>query len=189
VQREAFFHAVWRQNKTVPLLIGALLLLNVVVYFFMETVIRPQVADLERRYIENQALLREGKTGGGAETPWSTYVRLQDEMKTFQSAIPPREKFTSLIEEVFSMARKSGLSIDSVQYKPEKKEGRALLQYDLSFSVAGDYGRIKKFVNLIEQSKRLIAIEEVTLTGDAGAGTGGVSLRIRISTYFRTGAS
>lgn len=187
--RESYISAAWRQNKFLPLVACALFLLNIAVFFFLETALFPEIDLLERQYIEQQALLREGKRGGGgSELPWRAYSRASSEMAVFYQAIPHRENFTNLIREIFSLAEKSGLAIDMVDYRPEKVKERDILLYSLNFSVVGDYGQIKKFIHRIEQSKRLIMIDEVGLKGESGGG-GSVSLHIRLSTLFRTGES
>lgn len=178
--------AAWRLNRTVPLLIAALLLLNMAAYAVLAYLEAPRIDTLERRYIERQALVREARQAGAAiATPQRTFLRGRQDLEVFREAIPPRSAFTDLIGEVFSLASEAGLAIDRIGYDPEEDTGRNLLRYGLQFTVTGRYGELKRFVYALEQSERLIAIEELTLRSGEAQG-GEVALAVRLSTYFTT---
>lgn len=183
--RESIFLAAWRLNKTVPLLIGGLLLLNVAAYALMTYVVAPGIDNLERRYIERQSSVRQVRqTGAATGSPQEIYQRGVEDLEKYREAIPSRAEFTALIGEIFSLAQRAGLSIDRVGYDPNEIPERGLLRYALNFSLGGDYGQVKRFVYSLEQSERLIIIEELSLRGGETA-QGDVDLRIRLSTYFR----
>ena len=186
--RESILLAAWRLNRRIPLFIGALILLNVLAYAIIFYVVTPRLNGLERLYIERQAQVREarlGRDGASAENPREIFRRGEEDLGKFRAALPSRTEFTALIGEVYSLAGEAGLSIDRIGFDPEEITGRALLRYTLNFSVGGDYGQIKKFVYSLEQSDRLIAIEELSLSGGKSE-EGEVSLRVRLSTYFKT---
>lgn len=183
---ESLFRAVWRTNRVAPLCILALLVLNVLLYGFVTRVVIPGVDNLERRYINTQTQVRElRQTGDAQETPQQVFARGTEDLKKFWAAVPSRKEFTALIGELFTLAEKARLGINQVSYTPEENPERGILTYRLQFSVAGDYGQIKKFVYLLEQSRRLIIIDELSLStarGDAGQE---VSLRIGLTTFFK----
>ncbi|MEJ2699546.1 MAG: type 4a pilus biogenesis protein PilO, partial [Desulfuromonadales bacterium] len=70
-----------------------------------------------------------------------------------------------------------------------KEEEKGLLSDALSFTVTGKYEQVKKFIFSLEQSKRLIALEQISLSGGEQSGKEQVSLHLKLSTYFRTEAS
>ncbi len=184
---ESLLAAAWRVSRVWPLLIGLLLLLNIGLYAWVSYRLSPQVSDLESQFIEAQAKARQGAQGrGGAASPWKQFESAAEDLQTFRAAIPDKNEFTGLIEEVFTLAGKAGLSIDRIGYSPANDEGRNLLRYALSFSVAGDYGQIKKFIASLEQSPRIIAIEEVSLSGGDRQEGAAVGLRLRLATYFKS---
>jgi type IV pilus assembly protein PilO len=189
--RESILLTAWRLNRRIPILIVGLILLNIAAYVVMSNVVAPRLDALERRYIERQSQVREvrltGQTGAAAGSPREIYRRGVEDLGQFRTAIPPRTEFTALIGEIFSLAGKAGLSIDRIGYDPKEVAGQELLRYTLDFSVSGDYGQIKRFVYSLEQSDRLIAIEELSLSGGEGKSKeGDVNLRVRLTTYFKT---
>lgn len=186
--RESILLAAWRLNRRIPLLIGGLILLNILLYAAISYVVTPRLNALERLYIERQTQVREARSGGNgvsAENPREIFRRGEEDLGTFRAEVPSRSEFTALIGEIYSLAGEAGLSIDRIAYDPEEIPGRALLRYTLNFSVGGDYGQIKRFVYSLEQSDRLIALEELSLSGGK-AEEGEVNLRVRLSTYFKT---
>lgn len=180
--------AIWRTNRTFPLIMAALLVANILLFLGLSRMYSPRVEELERRYLAAQgeaheAALRRERMA----TPQGRFQKNQEDLQTFRAAIPPRGEFSELVREIFSLADGAGLVIERVSYEPQA-EGN-LLRYSLSFSVTGDYGQIKKFIHSLEQSPRMIAIEELALSGKEAAEGGGVSLRVRLATYFKSQAS
>lgn len=185
---ESFFRAAWRLNKVFPVLLGVLLALNVVIFGLLTYVESPQVDRLERRAIEQQARLRQARqVGEKAATPQALYRKGRKDLRKFQNAIPLRTDFTTLIKELFSLAKGAGLDINRITYEPKEEPKQGMLRYALVFSVSGQYGQIKKFIFSLEQSKRLIAIEKLSLNSGRDSEGEKVSLSLRLSTYFRTG--
>jgi type IV pilus assembly protein PilO len=183
---ERFITAVWRANKVCPVLIAILLLLNVAAYLIIAHVFEPRAEALQRTIIKKQSLLREVRQKGGiTAAPREVYRQGQMDFEKFRAGIPHKTDFTSLIGEIFSLADKAKLSIDQIAYDPKEIVESDLLQYILVFSVTGDYGRIKKFIYSLEQSPRIIAIDDISLSGDGEPEKKDVGLRIRLSTYFK----
>jgi type IV pilus assembly protein PilO len=180
--------AAWQRDKKLPVVVVFLLLLNVGAFVGMKYYVSPQVETLEREYIERQADLRQGRTVGRTpDEPQDELWVARDDLQTFWQAIPSRTEFTVLIGELFTLSEEAGLEIDQISYKPEPVEGHELLRYGLSFSVGGDYSQVKRFVHSLEQSERLVAIEDLSLSGSDDQGRQEVRLNLRLSTLFRTG--
>jgi len=183
---ESLFRAAWRTSRVAPLCILVLLVLNVLLYGFVTRVVIPGVDNLERRFIHTQTQVRELRQEGDVqETPQQVFARGTEDLDKFWAAVPSKKEFSALIGELFSLADKAGLGINQVSYTPEENPERGLLTYGLQFSVAGNYGQIKKFVYLLEQSRRLIIIDELSLSTTRGEGRQEVSLRIRLTTFFK----
>ncbi len=184
--------AIWRTNRIFPVSIFTLFLLNIGIFLGLTYYVTPGVEMLERQYLRRQATVRqEMQAREAAETPLKIYRRGKEDLTSFYEAVPSRERFTSLIKEIFSLAGNAGLNIEQISYSPEALNDGKLLQYTLGFSIAGDYRQIKKFIFSLEQSRRIIAIEGLSLTGrrDSKKNSESVNLTIRLSTFFRTDVS
>lgn len=189
--RESLLVAAWRFNRRYPLTILGLLLLNLVVYVLMVYLVTPWLGELERRFIEQQAQVRQTQKGLAAlATPQSLFRQGQADLQSFRQEVPLRREFPALMSDLYLLAQKAGLDIERITYDPKIVTEAALLRYSLVFSVAGEYGQVKTFVHSLEQSSRLIAIEEIALSsGENDQGDRSVLLRLRLSTYFKADPS
>jgi type IV pilus assembly protein PilO len=181
--RESVFQAAWRLNRSFPLAIAALLLLNGAAFVLLNYFLSPRLDDLERRYIEQQAQLRQGRQAG--RTPLETFRQGEADMAQFAAAIPPKAEFPALIGELYSLAESAGLEINQIGYDHKELPEQGLLRYALGFAVRGDYGQVKQFIFSLEQAPRLMAIEDVSLSGGGAPGAEQVALQLRLTTYFR----
>jgi type IV pilus assembly protein PilO len=176
-----FLLTVWRTNRWLPLFLLAWLLVNIGFYFWLFQVFSPQVEAQERQLL----LLQSEQRQGGADRG-EALKSVHDDLQVFRQIIPDKSGLTALVQEIFSVAAKAGLSIERVSYQPKEMAEQGLLHYGLNFSVTGDYGQLKKFIFSLEQSPRLLIIEEISLTGAEGSI---VNLNIRLLTYFRADLS
>jgi type IV pilus assembly protein PilO len=173
--------AAWRTNRWLPLLLLIWFLFNLGMYWWISQVFAPQVEEQERQLLRQQNDQRHQGAQGG-----EVLRSVRDDLRTFRQAIPGKSGLTALVQEVFALAADAGLSIERVAYQPKEVAEYGLLHYGLTFSVSGDYGQIKRFIFSLEQSSRLLLIEEISLTGAASAN---VNLNIRLLTYFRVDIS
>lgn len=189
--RESLLIAAWRFNRKYPLTILGLLLLNVVVYLLLVYLVSPWVEGLERRYIEQQSRVRQTQQGLAAlATPQSIFRQGQIDLQTFADQVPLRSEFPALMSDLYLLARKAGLDIDRITYDPKIVTEAGLLRYSLVFTLAGDYSQVKLFVHSLEQSSRLIGIDEIALSsGEDEAGKRSVLLRVRLTTFFKADPS
>lgn len=76
-----------------------------------------------------------------------------------------------------------------MSYQPELDPETGFLLYGLSFSVDGRYAEIKKFIHLLENSSRIILIDNISLSDKSGKSghPEKVSLQIKLRSYFREG--
>jgi type IV pilus assembly protein PilO len=186
---ESLIAAAWRESRIWPILLAALLLLNIGLYAWITYAFSPEIEALERQFIEARGKAKSAGRQNGVASPRELFEQAGSDLHTFRQAIPARSEFTGLIEEVFSLAGQAGLRIDNIGYIPEIDKEAELLRYGLNFSVAGDYGQIKEFIASLEQSSRIIAIEEISLSGGERQEGAKVNLRIRLATYFKAEGS
>jgi Tfp pilus assembly protein PilO len=189
--RESLLVAAWRFNRSYPLTIGGLLLVNLGVYLLLVYLVSPWLEGLERRYIEQQSRVRQTQQGLAAlATPQSIFRQGQIDLQTFGDLVPVRGEFPELMSELYQHARQAGLDIDRITYDPKIETEAGLLRYSLVFTLAGDYSQVKLLVHALEQSQRLIGIDEIALSsGENEAGKTSVLLRLRLTTYFKADPS
>lgn len=184
----SLFLAAWQADKKLPLVIALLLLVNLGSFVALRYYLSPQVEHLERAYIERQAEIRKGHADERSpQEPQDDLWSAKEDLQTFWQTIPVRSELTVLIGELFLLADEAELEINQINYDPKEVEGRPLLRYGLNFSVSGDYAQVKRFVYSLEQSERLIAIENVALTSTGDEEQAQVGLSLKLSTLFRMG--
>ena len=185
MSREHLILTAWKQNKLWPSLLMVLLLANVALFVVGNQVIAPKVMRLEEQLVKNQAEARLARQQGtNAATPENILTRGRQDLQSFREAIPGKETFSELIGDVSLLANRAGLEIDQITYAPEEKPEEKLLVYSLSFTVSGSYRQLKKFIHSLEHSPRLIAIQELSLSGSSEKQQEGVRMQIRLSTHF-----
>jgi type IV pilus assembly protein PilO len=178
---------LWKSQRGLLLLLGTLLALNLLLFVVLEQWIVPQVAEQESRFLQRQTEVRQlmRKQGRTAITPEQLYVLTSQDTVKFQQAVPDYQDFTGLIEELLILSNRAGLDITRISYSSEELKKSPLLKLSLNFNVVGDYKQLKKFINSLEQSVRLITIKQISLQG---ANDDGVNLRLSLETFFRTGS-
>lgn len=184
MEREPIWLAAWRLNRLLPILIGGLLLLTAGSYLFLQLHSLPRRDALERELIDLQSRTRQGRQNAALKTPAETYRQAMADLQSFRAAIPTKNEFPQLLDEIFTLAGKAGLAIDQISYQPKEIAEQGLLRYGLAFTVRGSYGQIKRFVHSLEQSERLLVIDSLTLSGSPEAGAATVDLRLQMATFF-----
>ncbi|MDX9708947.1 MAG: type 4a pilus biogenesis protein PilO [Trichloromonas sp.] len=183
----SLLRAAWRMNKTVPVLLLLLLLIDLGAWAGLRLRLEPRLQALEQTYLQRQEEVRRQQKEGRAPRPEEDGLILaEQDLATFRQAIPPRAELSGLLGELFTLADEAGLRIDQIGYDPQALEGRPFLRYSLRFSVSGSYLQVKRFVHALEESPRLIALESLTLSGTDDPDRGDVTLNIKLSTLFRT---
>jgi Tfp pilus assembly protein PilO len=106
--------------------------------------------------------------------------RLYDERFSTRSA-----RLTRVHAEFRQLARTAGLDPRSITYAEEEIEDFGLIKRTFSFSVAGTYVELRRFINLLELSESFLTLEEVTLAGEESEEAGPeLRMRLAISTLF-----
>lgn len=180
--RESMLQAAWRMNRKIPLLLAGLLVLNLLIYFVPLRIVARQADEVQRDYILLQAA--ERNPSRSQLSPAELYAQDVKGLRRFKAAIPDQKELSGLVDELSRLSEKSGLVIKSVNYDADTDKELKLLHYKISFQVDGNYTQVKKLVQLIEQSKRLMVIDALAL--DSASAKDNVSLRLQLTTYFRT---
>ncbi len=182
MMRDSFLKTAWRANRSFPLLLLGLLLLNLMLYCLVQFWGEPEVLRLDRVHVSEQTRLQSQKqqSAEGKQTA-SELERLIRDMRAFKERIPQRARFSDLLQELFTLSSESGLEISQVKFDPKELPELDLLRYSLSYSVSGSYEQLKLFINALESSDRFMPIDTLSLRA---AGRNGIVLNLSMTTYF-----
>jgi Tfp pilus assembly protein PilO len=100
--------------------------------------------------------------------------------------IPSR--FSDISQHLDKLRQENGVDIPSIHYSPDKAEKTDLpdvQRISIDTTVTGDYAKVAKFINAMEQDHLVFIITQVQLTGrDAGT----VSLQIKFDAFLKEAA-
>ena len=186
--RSALLKVVWEQNRGILVVLALLLLACGGLYLAEDRFV---ARDLEQLRLEQATLQRQlrqlqqrvSKDG----MPLSASELIAKDLDDFNAKIPSKTKFADFIGDLFAWADRVDLGIRQVSYQPKVEPEAGLLKYGLSFSVQGDYGQLKRFIHLLENSTRILIIDSITLAGrpDLEGNKNEVTLNIKLTTYFQ----
>ena len=177
---------LWTSHRRPLMLLGVLLIVNLLLLVVLEQFVTPRVAEQESTFLKRQTEVRQllRNQGGATNSPEQAYLSAVQDLSKFRQAIPDYQEFTGLVEELLVLSSRVGLNITRIGYNSAQLKEIELLKFELNFDVAGNYEQIKKFIHSLEQSARLIAIEQIGLQSTE---ENDVKLRLNLTTYFRPG--
>ncbi len=101
-----------------------------------------------------------------------------------QQILPAQSGYSALSENFGDLARAAGVRTGNITYRENPPDKRGVIQLEMTATVSGDYPNIVRFINGLEHSDRFYVLDSLSLA----AGSGGLSLNLRLRTYFRTTA-
>jgi hypothetical protein len=102
------------------------------------------------------------------------------------SLLPASTADSAVTAELDELAKKSGLRIESLNFRYKELPGRNLTQLDLDTAVDGDYANIVKFMNNLQRSHNFYVVESLNLQAQGGPAVMRIGLKMK--TYLRTAA-
>lgn len=107
-----------------------------------------------------------------------------------KSLLPASTGYSSVAVDLGSTAKKVGLQILTLGYKQKGIPDRNMEEVTIDATVNGDYASVVHFLNDLQRSKNLYAIDGLALASDTQnqAGMGPIRVGLHVRTYFRTGA-
>ena len=104
-----------------------------------------------------------------------------------QSLFPESTGYSSVSAELGSIASKSGLQLESKGFRQNDVKGRALTEVDIEATVSGSYSGVVRFLNGLQRSNNVYAVESLDAKSENQQGArGSVRVTMHIKTYFRT---
>lgn len=113
---------------------------------------------------------------------------IQVDCDAFEESLYPATKgYSSVSAELDSIANKSGLSIESSGFHQSDIKGRDLQEVEIEAVVDGSYSQVVHFLNGLQRSQNVYAVEALDAKADSTQGANGkVRVQLHIKTYFRT---
>jgi hypothetical protein len=106
-----------------------------------------------------------------------------DLKKLYATDIPDR--FSTISEEMEKLFKDTGVTPQPIRYTPEADQKASLpgvQQIKVDTTVTGDYLKVARFINAMEQDKLLFIINKISLSSQEG---GKVTLQITFDTFLR----
>ncbi len=184
MSREQLMQTLWGENRKRVLIMLLFILLIGGIQLWQGLWTGPKLEDSRAQLRSLRAELRIEKqrvsAGGGA-----AITGITDDIEHFYQMVPSRSGLGSFIGRLYSYAANAQIEIDQISYQPKAIKDADLLQYQLSFSVSGDYAQIKKFIHLLENSPSVLILNRITLGSARKEKKEIVGLQIQLQTFFR----
>ncbi|HEY6308448.1 MAG TPA: GspMb/PilO family protein [Candidatus Angelobacter sp.] len=104
----------------------------------------------------------------------------------YSNDLPSR--YSQIAQQVDKLVHDAGVTAQAVRYVPadtEKSAPPGVQEIKIETTVTGEYTKVARFINALEQDKMLFIIEKISLTGEQG---GVVSLQITFNTFLKQAA-
>lgn len=182
-----FARQLWSGHRMLLCTVGLMLLVNVALGVMLQKYLVPTVNEREQQLLLRQSELRSGSVAG--DSPAQLFAQGEKDLAAFREKIPAHRQFTGLIVELQNLADEAGLDLAQITYGHEREKDSDLLRYKLAFTLEGSYRDIKQFIHALEQSPRLIIIEQIGMQGVGQDRDTDVRLQLSLETFFRAGVS
>jgi Tfp pilus assembly protein PilO len=115
----------------------------------------------------------------------------QKDCDRFEKALfPASSGYSALISELGEAARKSGIQIEDLTHKQTEIANRGMTEVMIDATVNGDYKNVIGFLNRLQRSTNLYAVDSLTLASQNAtqASANVIKVALHLKTYFRTAA-
>ena len=183
MNRKPVLIAVWEAHRFLLIGLAGLFGLNILLFSLLYFGVAPKLSQSEREL----SLLQQQSRRSDAVAPQQGYEQGVKDYAQFTALLPSLRNFSELIGDLYALAEQCDLEISQISYAQKELPDSGLLAYALKFSLTGTYDELKRFIYGLEESKRLVVIEQMTLNAAKGEeGTALVSLSLSLTTYFGT---
>ena len=106
------------------------------------------------------------------------------------SLFPASSGYSAVRSELGSIASKSGIQLEALSFKQTEIANRGMTEVIVDATVNGDYKSVIGFLNGLQRSANLYAVDTLTLASEnASHGSASViKVALHLKTYFRTAA-
>ncbi len=174
---------IQKQFATVATILG-LAILALLVYL-MWPGSSPSALEAKRASLQEQhdSLSRDVKLWQS-----SNPEKTRADLKVLYADIPNR--YSQISQHIQKLSQETGVSSQSIKYSTadtgEKTELPDVQRIRIDTTISGDYAKVARFVNAMEQDPLLFIIEKISLSGQPEGGA--VSLQITFDTFLKGAA-
>ena len=150
----------------------------------------PPISQAQRAQEVRQLQLLQAEIDRGREIR-TDIPNIQKDCVLFENSLfPASSGYSSVNSELDEIARKSGIRLDAVTSKQVEIDSRKMTEVAMEATVSGDYKKIIQFLNGVQRSKNVYAIDSLTLASDTAnqSPAGFIKVAVHLRTYFRTAA-
>jgi Tfp pilus assembly protein PilO len=108
-----------------------------------------------------------------------------DVKKLYEQKVP--SEFSQISQHLEKLVQETGVNTQSIHYTQDKTDEKTDLpdvqRINVDTTVTGDYTKVARFINALEQDKFLFIIDQITLNGAEGGNL--VSLQIKFQTFLK----
>jgi Tfp pilus assembly protein PilO len=114
----------------------------------------------------------------------------QDCEKFERMLLPASAGYSSLSSELSQIAKKSGVSLQDVSFKPTPVPARGWTEVAVESTIEGDYKNVILFLNGLQRSSNIYEVESLALAPPGGnkGPANVIKVGLHLKTYFRTAA-
>ena len=114
----------------------------------------------------------------------------RDCQKFESSLLPASSGYSSVSAELQSIAKKNGVRVQDLAFKPTPVRERGLTELVMDLTVEGDYKGVVQFLNGLQRSEGTYEMESLILAPGGGtqAPANMIKVGLHLKTYFRTAA-
>jgi len=107
-----------------------------------------------------------------------------------QSLFPASSGYSAVRSELGAIARKTGSRLEDLSFKPTDVASRGMTEVAIDATVDGNYQSVIGFLNGLQRSSNLYAVDSLTLASDSANQTSAnvIKVALHLKTYFRTAA-
>jgi Tfp pilus assembly protein PilO len=107
-----------------------------------------------------------------------------------QSLFPASAGYSAVRSELGAMAGKSGIQLEDLAFKRTDIASRGITEVAVDATVNGNYKSVIVFLNALQRSPNLYALDSLTLASDTShqASANVIKVALHLKTYFRTAA-
>jgi len=191
---------IWREKRTLLIILGLLLLGNVVFFLTYRVQYQSRLDEMDQRLAQAEAQLAKSKeTRLDAEAAIASYRKVERDVETVLDqhwSTQPR-RLTLLIAEVKRLADASNAIPKSYSFNTSatvnearqrtvrgrsSDKGIGAREVDINFSVQASYDQVRRMINLLELSQQFVIIEQIALSsGEENV----LTLTLKLKTLFR----
>jgi type IV pilus assembly protein PilO len=106
------------------------------------------------------------------------------------SLFPARSGYSTVSSELDGIAKKAGIRLADLSYKPTAIPERKLMEVAIDATVNGDYKNVIQFLNGVQRSASLYEVDSLTLANEnTNQGpANNIKVAVHLRTYFWTGS-